>query len=72
MQKNFSKKLVWTDTKFFLFKKNYIYIKIFCFKIFYAKFIMARISNQNLLSFIEEKTNDDIKKILLVFFPQIL
>ena len=33
---------------------------------------MAGISNQNLLNFIEEKTNDDIKKNLLVFFPQIL
>ena len=33
---------------------------------------MAGISNQNLLNFIEEKTNDDIKKIWLVFFPQIL
>ena len=33
---------------------------------------MAFISNQNILNFIEEKTNDDIKKILLVFLPQIL
>ena len=33
---------------------------------------MAGISNQKLLNFIEEKTNNYIKKIFLVFFPQIL
>ena len=37
-----------------------------------VKFIMKGFSNQNLLNFIEKKTNDDIKKIFLVFFPQIL
>ena len=38
-------------------------------KYFILKFTMAGISNQNILNFIEEKTNDDIKKILLMFFP---
>ena len=31
-------------------------------KYFIVKFTMAGISNQNILNFIEEKTNDDIKK----------
>ena len=61
MQKNISKKdlykknFVWTDAKT-IFKKNYIYIKMFLC----LKFIMAGISNQHLLNFLEEKTNDDI------------
>ena len=31
--------------------------------------MMAGISNQNLLNFIEEKTNDDIKKNFVGVFP---
>ena len=42
----------------FLYKKNVLCLK----KYFIIKFIMAGISNQNTLSFLEEKTNDDIKK----------
>ena len=48
--------------------KKFLYFKKYCI----VKFAMAFISNQNILNFIEEKTNDDIKKILLVFLPQIL
>ena len=59
-KKNFQKKLC-------LYKKNF-YVKKYCT----VKFTMAFISNQNILNFIEEKTNDDIKKILWVFLPQIL
>ena len=33
---------------------------------------MAGISNQNLLNFKEEKTNEDVKKIFVNVFPQIL
>ena len=33
---------------------------------------MAGISNQNLLNFKEEKTNDDAKKFFVNVFPQIL
>ena len=36
---------------------------------FYCEIIMAGISNQNLLDFIEEKTNDDIKKKIVRVFP---
>ena len=69
MQKNFSKKYIKNFLReliqnFFFQKKLYLH-KNFLFK-------NILLQNQNLLNFIEEKTNDDIKKILLVFFPQIL
>ena len=48
--------------------KKFFYVQKYCI----VKFIMAFISNQNILNFLEEKTNNDIKKILLVFLPQIL
>ena len=61
MQKIFSKKYI----KNFLRELIQNLHKNFLFK-------NILLQNQNLLNFIEEKTNDDIKKILLVFFPQIL
>ena len=46
--------------KFFL-KKLSLYKKFFVFKkYFIVKFTMTGISNQNILNFIEENTNDDI------------
>ena len=51
-------------------KRKYIYIHIFCVeKYFIVKCIMAGISNQNLLDFIEEKTNNNIKKKIVGVFP---
>ena len=38
-------------------------------KYFFVKFTMAGISNQNILNFIEEKANDDIKKNFVGVFP---
>ena len=65
------KYLIWFK-KIFL-KKLCLYKKCFVFKkYFIVKCTMAGISNQNILNFIEEKTNEDIKKILLVFFLEIL
>ena len=49
----------------FLYKNNVLCLK----KYFIIKFIMAGISNQNTLNFIEEKTNNDIKKKFVGVFP---
>ena len=38
-------------------------------KYFIVKYTMAGISNQNILNFIEEKANDDIKKNFVGVFP---
>ena len=38
-------------------------------KYFVVKLTMAGISNQNILNFIEEKTNDDIKNNFVGIFP---
>ena len=56
------------------FWENYVYIKnFFVFKkYFIVKLTMAGISNQNILNFIEEKTNDDIKNNFVGIFPWIL
>ena len=53
------------------FWENYVYIKIFFVfkKYFVVKLTMAGISNQNILNFIEEKTNDDIKNNFVGIFP---
>ena len=62
--------------KFFL-KKIYLHKFFFMFKkYFIVKFTMAGISNQNVLNFIEEKSNKDIKKkfcccVFLEFYNKI-
>ena len=43
-----------------IFRKKYLYKNFLYLNYFIVKFIMAGISNQNLLNFAEGKTNDDI------------
>ena len=52
-----------------IFRKKYLYKNFLYLNYFIEKFIMAGISNQNLLNFAEGKTNDDIKKKFVGVFP---
>ena len=52
-----------------IFRKKYLYKNFLYLNYFIVKFIMAGISNQNLLNFAEGKTNDDIKKKFVGVFP---